>query len=261
MIRLKTKKQIDGIRKSCKMLSAMYLELIPMVKPGVQTIELDLWAQDWIKRAGGKPAFLGVGGPKNPFPGALCISINNEVIHGIPSKRKIVEGDLVGLDCGIDLAGFISDQAVSVEAGKVSSDVHALNVTTMECLYRGIAAVRSGHRLLCIAQAVEEHAKAGGYSVVRDYCGHGVGLELHEDPQIPNYMRSRGPNPRMADGMVFAIEPMINLGTANVDLKDDGWTVLTCDNKISAHWEHTIAIVNGKAEMLTNPVEQVYDHK
>jgi len=253
MIRLKTEKQIEGIRKSCKMLSAMYRELVPLVRPGVETVEIDRWVQGWIKKAGGKPAFLGYGKPSNPFPAAICISINSEVIHGIPSKRKIREGDLVGLDCGIDLGGFISDQAVSVEAGRVSREVHSLNVTTRECLYRGIAAVRAGHRLLCIARAVEAHAKARGYGIVREYCGHGVGLALHEEPQVPNY--PHGPNPRMGNGMVFAIEPMINMGGPSVEVKDDGWTVVTSDGKVSAHWEHTVAILGDKVEILTDPLE------
>ncbi|MCL2609708.1 MAG: type I methionyl aminopeptidase [Treponema sp.] len=252
MIRLKNEKQIAGIRTSCKMLSAMYRELIPLVKSGVRTIDLDLWAIDWIKRAGGRPAFLGYGDARNPFPSALCISINEEVIHGIPSKRKLQDGDLVSLDCGIELAGFFSDQAVSVEVGKVSPAVHDLNVTTRECLDRAIAAVRAGHRLRCIAEAVSGLAKERGYGVVREYCGHGVGLDLHEDPQVPNY--PHGPNPRMADGMVLAIEPMINLGTPNVGIKDDDWTVVTADGAVSAHWEHTVAIVNGRAEVLTEAV-------
>jgi methionyl aminopeptidase len=175
------------------------------------------------------------------------------VIHGIPSKRKIREGDLVGLDCGIELAGFISDQAVSVEAGKVSREVHELNTVTLECLHRGIAAVKAGDRLLQIARAVEGCAKAHGYGVVRDYCGHGVGLALHEDPQVPNY--PHGPNPRMTGGMVFAIEPMINMGSYEVEVLEDDWTVVTADNTVSAHWEHTVAILNGKAEILTDPLE------
>ena len=255
MIRLKNEKQIDGIRKSCKMLSAMYRELIPLVKPGIQTIEIDRWVQNWIRRAGGKPVFLGYRQPKNPspYPAAICISINNEVIHGIPSKRKIREGDLVGLDCGIDLEGFISDQAVSIEAGRVNKAIHNLNITTRECLYRGIAAIQAGGRLLQISRAVETHAKARGYSVVRDYCGHGVGFALHEDPQVPNY--SHGPNPRISNGMVFAIEPMINAGTGDVDVLEDGWTVVTADDHISAHWEHTVAVFDDKAEILTDPLE------
>ena len=255
MIRLKTEKQIDEIRKSCKMLSAMYRELIPLVRPGVETIELDRWVRNWIKRAGGKPVFLGYGPAKNPFPAAICISINDEVIHGIPSRRIIHNGDLVGLDCGIDLGGFISDQAVSVEAGRVDGEIHNLNTATRECLYRGIAAIKPKERLLQIARAVEGHAKSKGYGVVHDYCGHGVGFALHEDPQVPNY--PHGPNPRMGNGMVFAIEPMINLGTGDVAVKKDGWTVITADNKPSAHWEHTVAVFHDTVEILTDPLDDI----
>jgi methionyl aminopeptidase len=251
VIRLKTEKQIDGIRKSCKLLSAMYRELIPLVKSGIQTLEIDRWVRDWIKRAGGKPVFLGYGPARNPFPAAICISINNEVIHGIPSRRIIREGDLVSLDCGIDMGGFVSDQAISVEVGKVSKAVHNLNVTTRECLYRGIAAVKAGDRLLQIARAVQGHAEAAGYGVVHEFCGHGVGLALHEDPQVPNY--PHGPNPRMRGGMVIAIEPMINMGTGDVDILDDDWTVVTADGEVSAHWEHTVAIFHDKVEILTEP--------
>jgi methionyl aminopeptidase len=253
MIRLKNDKQIDGIRGSCKLLSAMYRELIPLVKPGVLTIDLDRWVRDWIKKAGGRPAFLGYGGPKNPYPAALCVSINNEVIHGIPGKRKIREGDLVSLDCGIDMEGYISDQAVTVEAGKVAEEIHALNVVTRECLYQGIAAARAGDRLLQIARAVSGHAKPGNYGVVYQFGGHGVGLELHEDPQVPN--SPHGSNPRLSKGMVIAIEPMINLGTAKVEILDDGWTVVTEDDKPSAHWEHTVAIFADHTEILTDPLE------
>jgi methionyl aminopeptidase len=254
MIRLKTEKQIDGIRRSCKLLGTMYRELIPLVKPGVQTLDLDLWTRNWIKKTGGKPAFLGYGSAKNPYPAALCISINNEVIHGIPSKRVIREGDLVSLDCGIDLEGFVSDQALSIEAGKVSGEVHALNVTTNECLYRGIAAAKAGDRLLQIARAVQGHALSRGYGVVHEFCGHGVGLALHEDPQVPNY--PHGPNPRMTGGMVIAIEPMINLGAGDVEMLEDGWTVVTSDHKAAAHWEHTLAIFPDHTEILTEQLEQ-----
>jgi methionyl aminopeptidase len=253
MIRLKTEKQIDGIRKSCKMLSAMYEELIPLVKPGVETKELDKWAQNWIRRAGGKPAFLGYGAKINPFPAALCISINNEVIHGIPSKRKIADGDLVSIDGGIDLDGFISDQAFTVEAGKVSPAAHNLNKATRDCLYKGIEAVKHGDRLLQIARAVSAYAESFGYGVVHQYCGHGVGLALHEDPSVPN--TPRGSNPRMMAGMVIAIEPMINLGTGDVELLDDDWTVVTGDGKLSAHWEHTVAIYKDHTEILTDNLE------
>jgi methionyl aminopeptidase len=255
MIRLKNEKQIEGIRKSCKMLSAMYRDLIPLVKPGVQTIEIDMWVRDWIKKAGGKPVFLGyvVKKSQGPYPAAICISINEEVIHGIPSKRRIREGDLISLDCGIDLGGFISDQAVSIEADKASDEVHNLNKVTMECLYKGIGAVKAGDRLLQISRAVENHAKSFGYGIVQEYCGHGTGLSLHEDPQVPNY--PHGPNPKINNGMVIAIEPMINTGSCDIEVLDDEWTVVTADKKISAHWEHTVAVFNGKTEILTEPLE------
>jgi len=255
MIRLKNEKQINGIRTSCKMLSAMYRELIPLVKPGVQTIEIDMWVQDWIKKAGGKPAFLGYKNRKKPFPAAICISINEEVIHGIPSKRRIREGDLVSLDCGIDLNGFISDQAVSIEAGKVNKEIKKLNHITNESLYKAIEAVKAGERLLQIARAVEGHVKPHGYGIVKDYCGHGVGFALHEDPHVPN--TPHGANPKMNNGMVFAIEPMINLGTGDVDVLEDDWTVVTADDEISAHWEHTVAIFGGKTEVLTERLEKL----
>jgi methionyl aminopeptidase len=249
MIRLKNEKQIEGIRISCHILSAMYRELIPLVKSGVETIELDHWVQNWIKKAGGRPAFLGYGHKSNPFPAALCISINNEVIHGIPSKRKIRKGDLVSLDCGIDLGGYISDQAVTVEAGPVSGAAHALNTITLECLRKGIDAAKPGDRLLQIGRAVQNYALTNNYGVVHQFCGHGVGLDLHEDPQVPNI--PRGPNPRLSPGMVLAIEPMINIGAGDVEILQDGWTVVTADNSLSAHWEHTIAVFKDRTEILT----------
>ena len=253
MIRFKNEKQINGIRESCKMLSAMYRELIPLIKPGIQTIEIDQWVQNWIKKIGGRPVFLNYCPKKKPYPAAICISINEEVIHGIPSKRKIREGDLVSLDCGIDLDGFISDQAVSIEAGIVSDAVKKLNKTTNECLYRGIEAAKAGDRLLQISRAVEKHARSHGYGIVEEYCGHGVGLALHEDPHVPNY--PHGANPKMNNGMVLAIEPMINMGVGDIEVLDDDWTVVTADERVSAHWEHTIAIFNGKTEILTEPLE------
>jgi len=252
MIRLKNEKQIEGIRKSCRMLSAMYRELIPMVKPGVETIEIDRWVRGWMKNAGGRPAFLGVGSKKNPYPAVICISLNNEVIHGIPSRRKIAGGDLVSLDCGIDLDGYISDQAVTLEAGKVSAEAQLLSSVTRECLYAGIKAARAGDRLLQIARAVHDRAQAAGFGVVHQFCGHGVGLALHEDPQVTNI--PRGPNPKLAGGMVLAVEPMINAGTGDVEILEDGWTVVTADKSLSAHWEHTIVIYPDHTEMLTEPV-------
>jgi methionyl aminopeptidase len=231
----------------------MFQELLPLVVPGVETLELDRWTRRWIQKAGGKPAFLGYGPEANPFPAAICISINDEVIHGIPSKRKILEGDLVSLDCGIDLGGFISDQAVTVEAGKVTEAAHNLNRITQECLYRGILAAKAGDRLLQIARSVHSHAIAHGYGVVHQFCGHGVGFEVHEEPAVSN--NPKGPNPRMQSGFVIAIEPMINLGTGDVTIKDDGWTVVTADHKLSAHWEHTVAIFKDHTEILTERLD------
>jgi len=241
---------MEGIRESCRLLSAMFKELEKLVAVGVETRDLDKWTQDWIKKAGGKPAFLGYGDDSNPFPAALCISLNEEVIHGIPSRRKIKDGDLVSLDCGIDLGGYFSDMAITVEAGKVSQAAHELNITTRECLYKGIEQARSGNRIHQISRAVYNHAAERGYGVVHQYCGHGVGFSPHEDPQVPNNSGS-GPNPRIGDGLVIAIEPMICAGTGNVEILEDDWTVVTADEKLSAHWEHTVAIIAGKTEILT----------
>jgi methionyl aminopeptidase len=249
MIRLKNAEQIAGIRESCKMLSTMFRELTPLVVPGIETRELDQWVQNWIKKAGGKPAFLHYGDDENPFPAALCVSINEEVIHGIPSKRKILSGDLVSLDCGINLGGYFSDMAVTVEVGQVSEDAKQLNRVTKECLDKALEQAVYGNRVLQIARAVYNHATSHGYGVVHQYCGHGLGFSPHEDPQVPN--NPRGPNPRMMEGLVIAIEPMINLGTAEVDVLDDGWTVVTADRKISCHWEHTVAIFQDHTEILT----------
>lgn len=246
MIRLKNAKQLDGIRASCRMLSAMFKELAPLVKPGIETRDLDAWTQDWIARAGGKPAFLGYEG----YPAALCVSVNEEVIHGIPGKRRIEEGDLVSLDCGIELGGFYSDMAVTVPAGKASEEDLALVATTKECLERGIAQAKFGNRVHQVSRAVFELAREKGYGVVHQYCGHGVGFSQHEDPQVPNYA-GPGPNPRMAEGLVIAIEPMINRGTGDVLLLEDDWTVVTEDGMRSAHWEHTVAVFRDHTEILT----------
>lgn len=249
MIRLKNEKQLDGIRESCHLLATMFNELTPLVQAGTETRDLDHWVQKWIQKAGGRPAFLGYGDDANPYPAALCVSINEEVIHGIPSKRKIADGDLVSLDCGIDLGGYFSDKAITVEVGKVSEQAHSLNTVTRECLDKAIEQAVYGQRILQIARAVYAHADEHGYGVVHQYCGHGVGFAPHEDPQVPNF--PRGPNPRMLEGLVIAIEPMINAGVAEVDLLEDEWTVVTADRKISAHWENTVAIFADRTEVLT----------
>jgi methionyl aminopeptidase len=227
----------------------MFREIAPLVREGAAGCDLDKWAWDWIKRAGGKPAFYGYGSRKNPFPAALCISVNDEVIHGIPSKRKLKDGDLVGVDCGIDLGGYFSDQAMSFEIGRVEPAIRQLSEDTREALHRGIQAARAGERLLQIGRAVEAFIKPKGYGIVHQYSGHGVGLDVHEDPSVPNI--PHGANPQLREGMVIAIEPMICMGTGNVNILDDGWTVVTADGRVSAHWEHTVAIFNDHTEILT----------
>lgn len=252
MIRLKNEEQAEGIRASCRLLSEMFAYIKPLVVPGVTTLELDRRAHVFIQDHGGIPAFLGYpsAGDYMDFPATLCTSVNEEVIHGIPGKRELRPGDIIGLDCGINLNGYFSDAAITIALPPVSPEIERLLSVTRECLDRAIAAVRQGGRVHDISRAVYTHAKANGYGVVRQYCGHGVGFSPHEDPQVPNYVGS-GPNPRLRAGMVLAIEPMINLGTDGVRELDDGWTVVTSDNSLSAHFEHSVLVTANGAEVLT----------
>ena len=247
MIRIKTEEQIDGIRKSCHLTADMFNEIIPKIHAGMSTWEIDQMFKKFIISHGATPAWY-----KEDFPGAVCISINEQVIHGIPSKKKIVKsGDLVSLDVGIDLNGYISDTTHSLLIGDVKPEVRELQRVTEECLRAGIAACVAGNRIRVIADAVYEIADKHGYGVVYDYCGHGVGLDVHEDPSIPN-CPFRGANPRIKPGMVLAIEPMINLGVPDVETLDDDWTVVTCDGKVSCHEEHTVAVFADHTEVLTD---------
>lgn len=246
MMKLKNREQIDRIRESCQLLSRMFKEIAPLVQEGAVTKDLDAWAFDFIKKNGGKPAFKGY----MNFPATLCISINEEVIHGIPSSRKIQDGDLVSIDCGIDLKGYFSDMAYTFPVGKVSEQDKKLLKITEESLYRGIDQAIYGNRIKDIGRAVSSHVTPHGYGIVKDYCGHGVGFSQHEEPQVPNYVGT-GPNPRLAAGMILAIEPMINLGTGDVRVLGDDWTVVTTDGKRSAHFEHTVAIFHDRTEILT----------
>lgn len=247
MIRLKNSEEIDGIRKSCHLLADMFNFLIPQIKAGMSTKEIDDIALKFIKDHGATPAWY-----HEDFPGALCISVNEQVIHGIPSRKKIIkDGDIVSIDAGIDLNGYISDSCHSVLVGKVKPEVKKLDDVTLECLQAGIAACKAGNRISDISNAVYNIAVKHGYGVVYDYCGHGVGLDVHEDPSIPN-CPSHGPNPRIQPGMVLAIEPMINLGVADVHTEKDGWTVVTDDHKVSAHEEHTVAVFEDHTEILTD---------
>lgn len=249
MIQLKNNEQIDGIRKSCKLLARLFRELANEIKPGVSTWELDKWCYDFIKKNHGKPACLGYEG----FPATACISVNDEIIHGIPSKTKILtDGDVLSIDICIDLNGYISDCTHTFKVGTVSPEVERLVKVTRECLYKGIEAAEKPHaRIQDISAAVYDHATKNGYGVIREYCGHGVGLELHEEPEIPNYVSRFSPNARLRPGMVIAIEPMITMGKRQIYHEDNGWTVVAADHKPACHWEHTIAITQHGVEILT----------
>ncbi|MDE5775957.1 MAG: type I methionyl aminopeptidase [Treponemataceae bacterium] len=248
MIRIKNEKQIEGIRRACHLLADMFNEVIPQVKAGMSTKDIDDLCKNFITSHGGKPAWY-----REDFPGAACVSVNEEVIHGIPSKKKIIrDGDLVSIDVGIDLGGFISDSTHTVLVGNVRPEWKKLDDVTRECLEAGIQACKAGNRISDITKAVYEIAhKKHGYGVVYEYCGHGVGLDVHEDPTIPNSPKGRDSNPRIQPGMVLAIEPMINLGVDEVELLDDGWTVVTEDGLCSAHEEHTVAVFPDHTEILT----------
>jgi len=252
MIRIKNAKQIAGIRESCALLAEFLGDLEHYAEPGMTTGDIDRYARREIKALGGRPAFLGYQG----FPGAVCTSVNEEVIHGIPGSRVLREGDLLSVDCGIEYNGYYSDSAISIPIGSVSPEIRTLMDVTMVSLERGIQEARVGNRVNDISRAIYSVLSEHGYGVVRPYCGHGVGLAIHEDPQIPNYV-GRGPNPRLKPGMVLAIEPMVNLGGDEVDVLDDEWTVVTADGRVSAHFEHTVAIFKDHTEVLTRRNNEV----
>ncbi len=247
MLRLKTSEDIKGIADSCVLLSKLFDVLKKEIKAGITTKYLDDITRNFIYDNKAEPAFLGY----MDYPAALCVSVNEEVIHGIPGKRVLKEGDIVSLDCGINYNGYFSDAALTVPIEPIAPELHTLLTITKECLDLAIQAIKVDARVHDISRAVFNHAKKHGFGVVREYCGHGVGFSQHEDPQIPNYVSS-GPNPRLRPGMVLAIEPMINLGSDAVYELDDGWTVVTADKKPSAHFEHTVAITAEGPLVLTS---------
>jgi len=218
------------------------------IKEGITTEELDRLAEEYIKRHGGIPAFKGYRG----YPRSLCVSVNEEVVHGIPGKRRLKEGDIVSLDLGVLMDGYYGDAAITVPLGKVSELARRLIKVTEEALYRGIEMARPGNRLSDISHAIQSHVEKAGFSVVREFVGHGIGKELHEEPQVPNFgPPNRGP--RLEPGMVLAIEPMVNTGTWEVRILPNGWTVVTADGGLSAHFEHTVAITDDGPEILSLP--------
>jgi methionyl aminopeptidase len=251
MIPLKSIEEIEFIRESCRIVADVLKVLGAQARPGLSTLELDKVAEDFIRSMAGEPAFKGYGwDKKNLFPATLCTSINAEVVHGIPSKRMLKDGDLLSIDVGVKKNGFYGDGACSFAIGEVSEEKQRLMRVTQESLAKGIEQAVAGKRVHDISNAVQSHVEASGFSVVRDLVGHGVGKHLHEEPSIPNFGEP-GTGAELKDGMTLAIEPMVNVGTWRVKVASDGWTVLTADGKPSAHFEHTIAIVHGKAEILT----------
>jgi len=251
MIPLKSIEEIEFIRESSRIVADVLKIVGGQVQPGKNTLELDKVAEDFIRSMGGEPAFKGYGWDKrNLFPATLCTSIDAEVVHGIPGKRVLKDGDLLSIDVGVKKNGFYGDGACSFAVGEVSVEKQRLMRVTQESLVKGIEQAVAGKRVHDISNAVQQHVEANGFSVVRDLVGHGVGRKLHEEPSVPNFGEP-GTGAILKDGMTLAIEPMVNAGTWRVKVATDGWTVLTADGKSSAHFEHTIAIVNGKAEILT----------
>src|SRR5712691_186276 len=252
MIIGKSQKEIDKMRASGQLVGQVLRELRAMVRPGLTTIEVDATAEKMIRDAGAYPTFKGYNG----FPYSICASVNEQVVHGFPSNYQLQEGDIFSIDVGVTLAGFVGDTAATIPVGRVSEDRLKLIRVTEECLQLAIEQCRPGKHLGDIGWAVQSHAERAGYSVVRDYVGHGVGRRMHEDPQIPNYGKP-GHGPKIRTGYVFAVEPMVNLGTHQTKVLADGWTVVTLDGRPSAHSEHTIAITENGPEVLTQVARTV----
>ena len=250
MIVCKSPAEIEKMRASAALVAEVLAELAAMVKPGVSTHDLDVAAERMVRDAGAEPAFKGYRG----YPCTLCASVNEQVIHGIPSKHPMAEGDIVSLDMGVKLNGYFGDSAVTVPVGRVSPQAETLLRVTQEALEKGIAQVRLGGRVSDIGHAIQTHVEAHGFSVVREFVGHGIGTSLHEDPQIANY-GNPGSGPRLAEGMTLAIEPMVNVGRQQVKMLSDGWTAVTKDGSLSAHFEHTVAVTrNGPMVLTARPV-------
>lgn len=246
MVFYKTDEEIDLIKESGVLLGKTHAEVAKLIKAGVKTSELDKKAYEYIIENGGKPSFKDYNG----FPYTLCISVNENIVHGMPGGYVLKEGDLVSIDCGVLLNGFHSDSAYTYGVGNISQEAERLLKVTKESLLKGIEATVAGNRIGDIGFAIQNFVEEKGYSIVRELVGHGIGKDLHEGPEVPNYGK-RGKGLKLQDGIVLAIEPMVNMGKRNIVQESDGWTVRTADRKPSAHFEHTVAIRKGKAEVLT----------
>ena len=247
MITIKSQEEIELLRENNLLVSATLAEVAKHIAPGVTTLQLDSIAEQFIRSHGAIPGFLGYGG----FPNTLCISVNDQVVHGIPSDYALKNGDIVSVDCGTYMHGFYGDSAYTFAVGNVDPNVAKLLQVTKEAFYKGVAQAKPGNRVGDIAAAVQLHAESNGFSVVRELVGHGLGKDMHEDPEVPNY-GARGRGPLLKEGMVICIEPMINLGRKNVVFESDGWTVRTADRKPSAHFEFAVAVRKNGPDILTD---------
>ena len=247
MIHYKSEDEIDLIRESSLLVAKTHAEISNLIKPGVTTLQLDKIAEEYIKDNGGLPAFKGYSG----FPNTLCASVNEQVVHGIPNNDPLNDGDIISIDCGVVMNGYYGDSAYTYEVGEVSNTIKDLLTRTKESLYKGIEQAVSGNRLGDIGFAIQNYVEEFGYGVVREMVGHGIGKSLHEEPQVPNYGR-KGNGIMLKEGLVIAIEPMINLGTKRIKQHSDGWTIITADKKCSAHFEHTVVVRKGRAEVLSS---------
>lgn len=256
MIIRKSPAEIEKMRKAGMLVHSILQELSGMVKEGVSTLELETVAEKMIRDAGAKPAFKGyyvpAAGGKYPF--VLCTSVNEEVVHGMPSAKRVLKpGDVVSIDTGVQLEGYFGDSAITVPVGEISEETQRLLRVTRESLELAIQEVKAGNRLFDICGAVERHVTSNGFSIVREYVGHGIGTSLHEEPQVPNYVDRRNENPRLKEGMVLAIEPMVNAGRPETKVLSDRWTAVTKDGKYAAHYEHVVAVTSNGPWVLTRP--------
>lgn len=251
MTLIKTLDQIKEIKKSNQIIARLYNDILPKyIKPGVTTYELDKIVEDYIRSQGAIPGCIGVPGPYGAFPAATCISVNEEVVHGVPNGRVLQDGDIVSIDTVTVLNGYYGDSAITFPVGNIDEESKKLLEVTKKSRAIGIEMAVVGNRLGDIGHAIQQYVEKNGFSVVRDYAGHGVGLSMHEEPMVPNFGK-KGRGFKIENGMVLAIEPMVNVGSYKLNMKDDGWTVVTKDGKRSAHFEHSIAIIDGKAVILS----------
>ncbi|NLN64991.1 MAG: type I methionyl aminopeptidase [Clostridiaceae bacterium] len=252
MITVKSTRELDIMRQAGRIVMLAHNRIRELIAPGVTTKELDRAAEEVIRKAGGIPSFKGVPCPYGgfDFPASICASVNQEVIHGIPNDKPLKEGDIISVDIGAIFEGFHGDAARTFEVGQVSAEAHRLVTVTRDSFYKGLEMVREGMRIQDISRAIQQYVEQNGFSIVRDFVGHGIGTEMHEPPQIPNYV-SRERGPRLRRGMTLAIEPMVNQGDWQVKLLKDKWTVVTKDGKLSAHYENTVAVTGNDPEILT----------